>query len=76
MRYCDTWAEVRPSEANYFCARAPRPLQLTRLRQAHGVKLRDATSFGLPGWVRLGVRPPPSQDALARAVTATMKEES
>ena len=32
---------------------------LATLRQ-HGIKLRDATSLGLPGWVRLGVRPSPS----------------
>jgi histidinol-phosphate aminotransferase len=39
------------------------------LRQTHGIKLRDATSFGLPGWLRLGVLGPDAQDALATALT-------
>ena len=39
---------------------------LAALRQ-HGIKLRDCTSFGLPGAVRLGVLPPTSQDALQAA---------
>lgn len=30
-----------------------------------GVKLRDATSMGLPGWVRVSVQAPPTQHALA-----------
>lgn len=56
-----------PSEANYFCAQPPQgenagPL-CARLRE-QGLKLRDATSFGLPGWVRLGVLSPSAQDAL------------
>jgi histidinol-phosphate aminotransferase len=37
------------------------------LREA-GIKLRDATSFGLPGHVRLGVLPPDAQDALQVAL--------
>lgn len=41
--------------------------RLAALRARHGIKLRDATSFGLPGWVRLGVLAPAAQDALARA---------
>ena len=62
-----------PSDANFFCARRTAqpegagelaPL-LERLRQ-HGIKLRDTTSFGLPGHVRLGVLPPEAQDVLAR----------
>jgi histidinol-phosphate aminotransferase len=60
---------VLPSEANYFVARTASPdlgHDLARLRQ-QGIKLRDATSFGLPGCVRLGVLPPDAQDALARA---------
>jgi histidinol-phosphate aminotransferase len=39
------------------------PTLLATLR-AQGIKLRDATSFGLPGWVRLGVLPPMAVDAL------------
>ena len=40
--------------------------RLAALR-SHGIQLRDAASFGLPGWVRLAVLRPVSQDALARA---------
>ncbi len=63
------WA-VSPSDANYFVARLPEARDAARLpalRREHGVKLRDAASFGLPGQVRLGVRSPPDQDALRAA---------
>ena len=59
--------ECLPSSANFFCTRPSGddlPLRLQRLR-ARGIKLRDAASFGLPGYVRLGVLPPLGQDALA-----------
>ena len=59
--------ECLPSTANFFCTRpggGDVPLRLLRLR-ARGLKLRDATSFGLPGYVRLGVLSPLAQDALA-----------
>lgn len=59
--------ECADSVANFFCARPPAALPLHALR-AHGVQLRDCASFGLAGWVRLGVLPPASQDALAAAV--------
>lgn len=62
--------QVAPSEANYFCARPHVPMDLATLRQ-HGIKLRDATSFGLPGWYRLGVLAPQAQDALVAALTHT-----
>ena len=62
--------QVAPSEANYFCARPPVPLDLTALRQ-QSIKLRDATSFGLPGWYRLGVLAPQAQDTLVAALTHT-----
>lgn len=58
---------VQASEANFFVACHPRlPAVLGALR-ARGVQLRDCASFGLPGHVRVGVRPPTSQDALAAA---------
>jgi histidinol-phosphate aminotransferase len=60
--------QVTPSEANYFCARPPQTIDLDELRHKHGIKLRDASSFGLPGWYRLGVLGPQTQDALAAAL--------
>lgn len=59
-----------PSEANFFCAQPPQPLDLAALRAAHGIKLRDCASFGLPGWVRLGVLGPQAQALLACGLQA------
>ncbi|PJI98215.1 histidinol-phosphate aminotransferase [Acidovorax sp. 69] len=63
------WAVHADSLANYFCAQpATATLQhdLVALR-AVGIKLRDATSFGLPGTLRLGVLAPVAQDTLRAA---------
>lgn len=63
------WAVQAGSLANYFCAQpATTRLEsdLAALR-ASGIKLRDCTSFGLPGTVRLGVLAPAAHDALHRA---------
>lgn len=56
-----------PSEANYFCARAPHAIDETALR-ASGIKLRDTQSFGLPGHWRLSVQSPQAQAALRAAL--------
>jgi histidinol-phosphate aminotransferase len=62
-----------PSDANFFCARPALPQALS-LPQAlaqlrvQGIKLRDTTSFGLPGHVRMSAQPPASQDALWAAL--------
>ncbi len=61
--------QMLPSDANFLCARPPQTLDPAALA-AHGVQLRDATSFGLPGWWRLGVLPPPALAALRAALTA------
>jgi histidinol-phosphate aminotransferase len=63
------WSLHAGSLANYFCAQPHTPTlrrDLEALR-AKGIKLRDATSFGLPGTVRLDVLPPAAQDALQGA---------
>ena len=60
---------VRPSDAPYFCAVPPQPLDVSALR-AKGIKLRDASSFGLPGQWRLGARSPEAQAALRAALLA------
>ncbi|WP_298211694.1 aminotransferase class I/II-fold pyridoxal phosphate-dependent enzyme [Acidovorax sp.] len=60
------WAVHAGSLANYFCAQPASTTlahDLAALR-AVGIKLRDTTSFGLPGSVRMGVLAPIAQDAL------------
>lgn len=56
-----------PSVANYFCARAPGPIDQEALRD-QGIKLRDTRSLGLPGYWRLSVQPPEAQGALRTAL--------
>ena len=70
-----------PSDTNFFCARPalPQGLDLQRALgqvRAQGIKLRDCTSFGLPGHVRLSVMPPAAQDALHNAWQCLKKEAS
>lgn len=69
------WQLHSCSLANFLVARPP-PLcekhataqhWTAALRQRH-IKLRDCTSFGLPGWQRLGVLPQAAQHALAQAL--------
>lgn len=56
-----------PSETPFFCAKPTPGVDLIALRTA-GFKLRDTTSFGLPGGVRVSVQAPDAQDALALAL--------
>lgn len=56
-----------PSDTPYGCARPPAPLDAAALR-AQGLKLRDATSFGLPGWWRLSAQRPEALAALEAAL--------
>lgn len=59
-----------PSDTPFYVARwdgvADAPAQLLPRLRALGLKLRDATSLGLPGHVRLSVQPPEAQHALVR----------
>ena len=65
VELCESFGwTVLPSLANFFVCRAN--IDLTALRQ-HGIKLRDCTSFGLPGHVRISVQPPTAQNALQNA---------
>jgi histidinol-phosphate aminotransferase len=64
---------VRPSDAPYFCAAPPQALNAVALR-AQGIKLRDASSFGLSGQWRLSAQPPQALDALRRALLAQLEE--
>lgn len=67
----DTRGPSTPSRHTVRDARSPgerTQLALLAVLRQQGIKLRDTTSFGLPGWFRLGVRPPESQQALWRAL--------
>lgn len=67
------WTQ-EPGVAAHYVARWPavdRDAVLQGLR-SHGVKLRDTSSMGLPGAVRLGVRPPDAQAALRAAWQAVV----
>ncbi|WP_307692260.1 aminotransferase class I/II-fold pyridoxal phosphate-dependent enzyme [Variovorax ginsengisoli] len=58
-----------PSNCNFFVAAPPVKdvAQLGGRLRAHGVKLRDTASFGLPGHVRMAVLHPDSQHAWEEA---------
>ena len=62
----------QPSVTNFFCA-TPKLTDGLTLKRAltalrnHSIKLRDTTSFGLSGQVRLSVQPPAAQDVLREA---------
>ena len=62
-----------PSEANFFCAQPPASTDLLGLLaflRSRGIQLRDATSLGLPGYVRLSVQNPAAQQALQAGLAA------
>lgn len=70
-----------PGEANFFCAMPalPQSVSLTQALaqvRSKGIKLRDTTSFGLPGHVRVSVMPPAAQDALHNAWQHIVKVNS
>ncbi|MBU0784232.1 MAG: aminotransferase class I/II-fold pyridoxal phosphate-dependent enzyme [Gammaproteobacteria bacterium] len=59
--------ETMPSIASFVCAKAPCEIDEVHLR-SRGIKLRDATSFGLPGWWRLCAQGPQAMAALSSAL--------
>jgi histidinol-phosphate aminotransferase len=60
-------AAVCSSVTPFVCARLPTGASPQALRNC-GVGVRDAASFGLPGWVRLSAQPPAAQEALRQAL--------
>lgn len=74
------WNVVAGHMANYFVVRWPADWHGERMRAAlaalreQGIKLRDCSSFGLDGHVRLGVLSPTSQHALRCAWLEILKK--
>jgi histidinol-phosphate aminotransferase len=70
---------VRVSDTPFFVARPPEAVDAAFLYatlRGQGIKLRDATSFGLPGWFRLGVLAPVAQQALVLACAAAVSAQN
>lgn len=65
----------RPSGTPFWLARPPRPDIGLRLRE-RGLRVRDAASFGLPGWVRVSAQPPEAQQALQQALIEIEGEDA
>ncbi len=64
------WA-ARPSVCNFNLWRPPSGTHIPTLLPAlrlRGIKLRNAASLGAPGWLRLSVQSPDSQDVLLQAL--------
>ena len=59
--------QCQPSIAHFFCARPTVNLDSYELR-SYDVKLRDAASFGLPGWWRLSAQQPEALEVLENAL--------
>lgn len=67
--------QQRPSCTNFWLARPPRSDYAPRLRE-RGIRVRDAASFGLPGWVRVSAQPPAAQQALQQALLEIESEDA
>ncbi len=67
--------QQQPSCTNFWLARPPMADTPRRLRK-HGLRVRDATSFGLPGWVRVSAQPPAAQQALRQALLDIQGEKT
>jgi histidinol-phosphate/aromatic aminotransferase/cobyric acid decarboxylase-like protein len=58
-----------PSRTTFLLARAPDVAGLRqRLLARHHILVRDCASFGLPGFMRLGAKPPPARRRLIDAL--------
>jgi histidinol-phosphate aminotransferase len=59
---------VRQSPATFLLARVGAATPIAALLRARGLRVRDATSFGLPAWIRVAAAPPEQQRALLTAL--------
>ncbi len=63
----DLGLQPAPSVTPFLCAHWPASMPTAALR-ACGVAVRDTTSFGLPGWMRLSAQAPQALEALFSAL--------
>jgi histidinol-phosphate aminotransferase len=65
--------QPEPSDTPFLCARRP-PLADTVWLQARGLAVRDTTSVGLPGQMRVSTQPPEATQALLQALHEALRE--
>jgi histidinol-phosphate aminotransferase len=65
--------QPQASDAPFMCARRPLRADAAWLR-ARGLAVRDTTSFGLPGRMRVSAQPPEATQALLRALRESLQE--
>ncbi len=56
--------EVREGEANFLLVRVPGSVAISRKLRARGIRVREAGSLGLSGWLRLSAQSPEARGAL------------
>ncbi len=67
--------QQRDSCTNFWLARPQQADMLPRLRE-RGIRVRDATSFGMADWVRVSTQAPAAQQALQLALLEIEGEDS
>ncbi|ETN87560.1 histidinol-phosphate transaminase, partial [Thermus sp. NMX2.A1] len=60
--------EVRESPANFLLVRVGQAAEVARALREKGIRVRDATSFGLPEWLRLSAQREEAIEALLKAL--------
>lgn len=61
---------VRESPANFLLVRVGRATEVAKALRARGIRVRDATSFGLPEWLRLSAQ----KEEAVRALLLALEE--
>lgn len=64
--------EVRESPANFLLVRVGKATEVARKLRAKGIRVRDATGFGLPEWLRLSAQREEAQSALLQALAGVL----
>ncbi|WP_152560733.1 pyridoxal phosphate-dependent aminotransferase [Thermus caliditerrae] len=66
--------EVRESPANFLLVRVGKATEVARALRARGIRVRDATSFGLGEWLRLSAQREEAQEALLKALGEVLSQ--
>jgi histidinol-phosphate aminotransferase len=64
--------KVRESPANFLMVRVGGATAVARALRERGLRVRDATSFGLPEWLRLSAQREEAIEALLEALEGVL----